>query len=259
MNKLILVSALLSLVVSLSAQSSIPYTGKRIGVLDLSVSEVDPPQVLLSCTLVNTGREKVRFPADIAGTALEWDRMILPDILQGHEDALAEAIRAKALDMDPDDFQKNTALRVVAQTPDPTKLSADNGGCGDLRFDTAYLVEYTQTYMRVRYQIRNVGNRPLQIAKNPSKEGSRALINAYFVTGTKITRGAFQAGSSMIQIGRETLDGWVRPGQVLRGDIRFDIEKRTKFNPNIVLELDAAPLTTECRLTNNTTAVVVEY
>ncbi|MCC7246226.1 MAG: hypothetical protein IT269_11150 [Saprospiraceae bacterium] len=235
------------------------YQGKRLAVYRIALTKVEHQGVDLSCTLVNTGREKVQFPRDVENTVLEWDELEVPDILKGHEKSISTALKELKFDLDPDEIQKNQSFHVSALAAPEDDGNLNSGLCGDLVFDTAYLVEYNTEFMRVRYQISNAGAKAVNLQPKQSEGIPKTSINVYFVSGTRITRGAFQAGTSYLEKGKETLDGWLRPGQSLYGEIIFGLENRTKFAQNLVLELDPLLISNECKRTNNTYAIIVDF
>ncbi len=243
----------------LSAQNAL-YTGARLAAFDFEVRQVSSRSVLLECNLANTGRAPIQLPEQSNETVVEIDSMTLPTLMLGHEQAVQEAILLQKRSMAIGEIQPRTLIRVNIDEYKPSSYP-DLGPvvCPDLRFDTAYLFQLDEQVILIRYAVRNFGDQSAWMLGENDGLSPDLVVNAYFVSGQKITRGALPAGSELVKMGRETLDGWLHPGQVFWGEIRIDAKKRTRFSPNIALELDPFLVVPECNRTNNTVAVSVEY
>lgn len=237
------------------------YEGLRLSVFDVSIKKQKPDRLTLLLSVANTGRLPVSIgkkgDTRSEDVVIELDTANLPSLLQGHEHALSDAVRREKIELQPGAMLEGLSVEVglsAWQTPDTTTSSA---GCPDLVFDTAYIVQYTEKEMLLRYFVRNTGNAAIQVA---GKYDDAALgIRVYFAAGNRITRGAIPAGNTNIQKGRETLDGFLHPAQVLEGEIRISLDKRTRFAPNLVFELDPEQTSKDCNRLNNTFAVKVEF
>jgi hypothetical protein len=234
------------------AQSpALPYNGLRIALFDFKILNTRGKTVSLKCRIANTGRETVGGKKTAAETFVELDTANLPAVLWGHEAALAETARSNLPKINPGEISAPVWLKFALRTPGmPT-----TGGCADLVLDTAYIYRYNGAEITMRYILQNIGNAAFAV----TGDGIALGVNFYFISGNKLTRGAIPAGSSGILLGRETLTGWLNPKQRLLGEMVIDLKNRTRFAPNILIELAVPANLRECDRTNNTRAVTVKY
>ena len=264
---LILFSA--AFVVALPAQPEASiYKGLRISLFDVSIKKQKPESISLKLSVVNTGRlpvaygKKNELPPE--NLVIELDTVNLPLVLQGRESLLSEAIRKEKITLQPGEILRDMSLEVKLKVPDTTtSLPAGDlpAGqiCPDLVFDTAYIVQYTEETMLLRFVVRNAGNATAYLLGKTDNSEDNLAVNVYFTPGTKLTRSAILADGVFIQRGRETLDGLLLPGQMLQGDIEINLTGRTKFAPNLVFELDPFQTAGDCNRGNNTMGMVVEF
>lgn len=251
------------------AQQDAPtYKGLRISLFDVSIKKQKAESVSLKVSVANTGRLPVSFgkkdESPPENLVVELDTVNLPLVLQGREQLLAEAIKKGSLSLQPGEIVRDVALEIKLKSPDsllsPAPAEASSGkACPDLAFDTAYIIEYTEKTMTLRFVIRNVGNTTARLLGDAGKTEQNLAVNAYFNSSPKLTRGAIFADGIFIQKGRETLDGILLPGQALQGEIKIGLANRTRFTPNVVLELDPFQKVKDCDRANNTRAVMVEF
>ena len=128
-------------------------------------------------------------------------------------------------------------------------------GCAEMVFDTAFVEEWGERTMRLHYFLKNTGNAPAHFFSKQAEP----IVNVYFVSGAKLTRGAIPAGSSTIRKGSETLDGVLLPGEVLEGRVEIPLKDRSKFSPNVALEFDPAQAVDECGRTGNVYVVKLRF
>lgn len=251
------------------AQQDAPiYKGLRISLFDVSIKKQKSESVSLKCSVANTGRLPVSFgkkdEAMPENLVVELDTAALPLSLQGREKLLTDAVKKGKISLQPGEILRDMSLEIKLKTPDsllvpPPAETPASKACPDLVFDTAYIVEYSDNSMTLRFFIRNLGNAAARLLGASDKDEDNLAVNAYFNSSPKLTRGAIFVESIFIQKGRETLDGALLPGQALQGEIKISLANRTKFTPNIVLELDPFQTIKECDQANNTRAVMVEF
>lgn len=235
-----------------TAQSPpLPYNGIRIALFDFKILKIRGKSVSLKCRVANTGREEVGAKKTAAETLIELDTASLPALLWGHESELADAIRSQIPRIDPGEISSPIWLKLAVHVP-PASVE---GSCPDLVLDTIYLATYSDAEIVLRYILRNIGTAPVEVAG----DGLQFGINIYFISGAKLTRGAIPAGNTVILLGRETLTGWLGPGQKIRGEAVIDIKNRTKFAGNLLLELAPPSNMQECDRTNNTRSLELKY
>lgn len=223
---------------SLLAQPN--YTGYRVAAFEVKIMQQKSQSLGLRCRLANTGRYAIGTK-NMAELVVEFDTLGLPNLLRGHESAIAAALRRQCPKLQVGEMSEPVWLNVRLHSPE-TEPNGETGGCAELVFDTVLLEAWNERSMQLRYFLRNEGNAPARLfSKN-----MEPLIKLYFVSGTKLTRGAIPAGSTSIRKGRETLDGLLMPGQVLEGVVKIDLSNRSKFSPNVALEFDPAQVVDEC-------------
>ncbi len=204
----------------------------------------------MRCRVANTGREAVGAKKSALETLVELDTANLPALLWGHESELADAARSQIPRIGPGEISPPIWLKFAVLLPHVPIV----GSCGDLVLDTAYLSKYSDTEIELRYILRNIGAAPVEVAGDGAPFG----INIYFISGGKLTRGAILTGNTTIMLGRETLTGWLGPGQKLSGAAVIELKNRTKFAPNLLLELAPPSNLQECDRTNNTRVMALK-
>ncbi|MDO8969100.1 MAG: hypothetical protein Q7U74_00335 [Saprospiraceae bacterium] len=244
---------LIVLTISVCKSTAQPsYTGSRVALFDIQILQQKGPNLQIRCRMANTGRQMIG--AKNPELAVEFDHFGMPGLLRGHEIALAEAARNNCPKLKPGELSAPIWLSVRLQSR--TQASeAEPGACAELVFDTAFVENWGTRSMQLRFFLRNTGTAPANFfAKN-----MEPLVKLYFVSGTKLTRGAIPAGSTSIQKGRETLDGLLFPGEVLEGSVEIPLKDRSKFSPNIALEFDPAQAVDECSRGGNIWVVPLRY
>lgn len=237
---------------TLWAQSS--YSGYRLAVFDVHILKQGNQNLTLRCRMANTGRQPIAAKKTPEELLVEFDTLGLPSLLLGHEPDIAEAARHNCPRLKAGELSDPIWLTVRLRDRAVIDTTA-NSGCADMVFDTAFVENWDAHSMRVRFLLRNKGNAPAHLfAKNFSPQ-----VNAYFVSGTKLTRGAIPAGSTSIQKGRNTLDGILLPGEFLEGTVDLVLKDRTKFSPNIALDFDPAQAVAECSRAGNVWVVQLRY
>lgn len=253
---------------SAAAQEETPiYKGLRISLFNFSIKKQKPESVSLKLSVANTGRLPVSFgkknedpPENLV---VELDTVNLPLVLKGREKSLTDAVRKEKINLQPGEILLDMSLEIKLKTPDsllsPPAETSTGKNCPDLIFDTAYIVEYTDKSMSFQFIVRNAGNAAARLLGASDKVEDNLGVNVYFNSSPKLTRGAIFAEGLFIQEGKETLDGVLLPGQALQGEIKISLANRTKFTPNIILELDPFQSVQDCDRTNNTRAILVEF
>ncbi|MBC7776817.1 MAG: hypothetical protein H7246_15390 [Phycisphaerae bacterium] len=234
------------------AQAS--YTGSRLALFDVQILQQKPQTLALRCRMANTGRQTLGTKKNVAEMVVEFDTIGLPGLLRGHESDIAEAARGNCPKLKPGEISEPIWLNVRLHSREVV-LTPGTGGCAEMVFDTAFVEEWGERTMRLRYYLKNIGSAPAHFfSKN-----AEPIVNLYFVSGAKLTRGAIPAGNTSIQKGRETLDGVLLPGQVLEGRVEITLKDRSKFSPNIALEFDPAQAVDECGRTGNVWVLRLRY
>jgi hypothetical protein len=249
----------------LLAQSTKTYDGYRLGLLNLQIRQQTTTAITLQCDAANTGRLPLDFNQHTrppASLMLELDTVALPLVLRGRTTLLDSMVRRQKIKLSPGNIRYGLKISIPVR---PLRAAADTtaeaitGACPDLEIDTVYLVKYTNKSMVLHYVVRNVGTAAAQVLGNGADKKDRMSLHVYFVSGVRMTRGAIFAGSAQVQDGPEIPNGWLGPGQLLQGEMEISLKNRTRFSPNLVLEIDPFQTIPECRRVNNTKTLIVEY
>lgn len=260
----LLVYALLLSTNRLCAQNYQAYQGYRLALMNLEIRQQTATSIAIRCDVANTGRLPLDFNQNIPAPAallLEYDTVALPLVLRGRTIWLDSIIRHQKVKLGPGNIQYGLRFQIPIK---PSYIQADTldllaGACPDLVFDSIYLVKYTAKSMVLRYILRNEGSATAKLFGNGSDKKDRMSLNVYFVSGVRLTRGAIFAGTFQLQDSPEIPNGLLAPGQLMQGEITLSLKNRTKFSPNLVLELDPFQTIPECRRVNNTKTLIVEY
>ncbi len=252
-----------------AAQQEPPiYKGLRISLFGFEVIKSKPESISLRYRVANTGRLPVsigkRKEKSPESLVIELDTVGLPVILQGREYLVSDAVRDEKLSLGPGEMLDDRKLEIKLNKKQPDRHSEPvakipGKGCADLVFDTVLITEYTETSMRLRFVIRNAGDAPAELLGETGADEDNLAVNVYFVSGSKLTRGAILADGIFVRRGVETLDGVLPAGQTLQGELNISLKNRTQFIPNLLFELDPFLKVKDCDRTNNTRAVRVEF
>lgn len=223
------------------------YKGYRLALFDFSIIKVKNESVLLKCKVANTGVYESGVKNQSNPTIIELDSTNLPPVLWGHEEAIANAAINSNPRLKPGEISKYIWLQVEPNAPGPTVINSDFEGCSDLVIDTAFLTKFTERNLNLSVIISNQGNVPMLISGKKDKLG----INGYFVSGNKLSRGAILAGKHFVAKDKESITGWLEPGERVLTSIQLDLQNRSIYSPNIYLELIAPPTQIECEVSNN--------
>ncbi len=251
-----------------AAQNPI-YKGLRISLFAFETTKQAPKSITLRCSVANSGRYAVAYGKNDAPPhptlVVELDTQAIPTLLRGREYLLSEAVKKEKINLKPGAVRSKLELKINLQTTttdtttSPPALQNPQDGCPDLVFDTVFVSRYTDKMMTVQYVLRNQGNQAAQILGPTKSRDDNMAVNVYFSGGLRLTRGAILANGEFVREGRETLDGLLLPGQQLHGYLDISLKNRTRFSPNLVLELDPFQSVPECDRTNNVWGVKVEY
>lgn len=230
------------------------YVGSRVALFDVQILQQNSKALKVRCRMANTGRQTIGTKSAAANLVVEFDTISLPALLHGHESSLAEAVRGNCPKLKPGEISAPIWLNVRLKSREAETVTAA-GGCAEMIFDTAYVEVWGERTMRLHFFLKNTGNTAAYFFSKQAEP----IVNVYFVSGTKLTRGAIPAGSTSIQKGRETLDGLLLPGQILKGSVEINLNDRSKFSPNIALKFDPAQAVDECGRTGNIWVIKLRY
>ncbi len=237
------VGAMLPTLLNAQAETQ-DYKGHRAAVFEIRILQIKKNLVELKCRVVNTGRVRLGSHKEQTEVLLELDSINLPAILWGHEQVLSAAVKKTLPTLAPGEISAPVWLSF--SVPSPGENTGGNDlKCADIQVDTFFISQFGKEDLLIKYVLRNGGD----LAANLSNQ---SRVNFYFISGTRLTRGAIVAGQSEIKTGRESLTGWLLPGQRIQGEARIALKNRSKFAPNLLLEVVGPADLVECDKTNNT-------
>jgi hypothetical protein len=237
--------------VALKSTAQNEYLGARVALFEVEIMQQKKQGLTLRCRMANTGRQTLGTKNTSAEMMVEFDALGLPALLRGHESAIEEAVRNNCPKLKPGELSDPIWLDVRLKPRAMGQLD----GCAEMEFDTAFVEEWGERTMRIRFFLKNTGN----AAAHFFSKKAEPLVKVYFVGGTKLTRGAIPAGNTSIRKGSETLDGVLLPGQVLEGTVEIGLQDRSKFSPNIALEFDPAQAVDECGRVGNVWVIKLRF
>lgn len=249
-------------------QTSI-YKGLRISLFAFETTKQAPKSISLRCHVANSGRHAVSFGKNgetpHPALVIEMDTQAVPALLRGREHLLCEAVKKERISLQPGavrtkvDLKINLQATVADTSSGHLPVQNPSANCPDLVFDTVFVSRYTDKMMTVSYVLRNQGSHVAHLLGPTKSRDDNMAVNVYFSGGLRLTRGAILADGDFIREGRETLDGLLLPGQQLHGSLDISLKNRTRFSPNLVVELDPFQTVPECDRSNNVWGVKVEY
>ncbi|MFN4255614.1 MAG: hypothetical protein ACK4Q5_11470 [Saprospiraceae bacterium] len=272
------------------------YRGMRVSLYGFKLLDQSEKTVILRCNAVNTGRDPVSFGKDKKpplALIVELDTLNLPERLRGKEADVVAAFCEGRVNLAPGQLQQGINLKIAVPVPEPKKNpmpqrpiedpkseptapaqpkveakpepqpepvpAMTEKGCPDLVFDTIYIVKQSAKTMRLHFVLRNVGDATARLLGPTDEREDNLAVNVYFVSGQKLTRGSFLADGMFFK-NKDIEQGILLPGRRLHGEIEISTRNRTRFQPNLVFELDPfQSLADECNKTNNTRALVVNF
>lgn len=147
----------------------------------------------------------------------------------------------------------------AVEKPQPVENQKNEEGvCMDLILDTAWVVRQEEKAIVVHFKIKNIGDRSANLFGNTKDTEDNLAINAYFVGGTRLTRGAFLAETIFYKDKSLPTSGRLAPDAIFEGEIDVSTKNRTKFSPNIILEIDPFQTLPDCDKTNNTRPILIK-
>lgn len=128
----------------------------------------------------------------------------------------------------------------------------DEKNCGDLRIDTARVIERSRKWILVEFTISNRGNNPVTIAGTDKGDEDNVALKAYFSGTGKLTKGAVAAGGMFAKDTPKSRVNILQPLDTYTAAFRMDLTLKSKYTSNVVLYIDNYQLIRECDETNNT-------
>lgn len=247
------------------------YKGLRISLFQFEVVEQSTHAILLRCAVANTGRYAVAFgkkQPPPAALIVELDTLNVPQPLQGRENLVGTAMLKKTTALAPGEVLRDVLLKIDLRKPaSPTQPAARPAAaspspvpaCADLTLDTVFILRRNDTKITLAFRLRNDGPDPVRLTGRRKNKRTTLALNAWFVRDNRLTRGAVLAGGIWLDEQAGPADGILAPGARFSGEIEIGLRERTRFAPNVVLEIDPFQAAPDCNRANNTRAIQIPF
>ena len=235
-----IVGFLLCVTCPLAAQAD--YQGLRLAVFNVETIRHNGSSLHLRCQVANTGRLPVVLPGKVPSfpaLVVELDTMHLPAILRERTMLVQLAIQRERMRLAPGEIHSVSFLSINLRDTFP-EISGPT--CADLVLDTAYLIDQDERTLTVAFQLRNAGTTTARLFGGDND----VVLNTYFVSGAKITRGAIFAEQIPLKMPRELPRGMLPAGKSVRWQIKVSAKNRTRFSPHLALEFDPLQVVPDC-------------
>ena len=253
------------------------YQGYRLKVTNIQVVKKKGNQRRISCTLINTGREKVRTPLSSAAPNLviNYDKSLAENGLRAYQNSLERALLKKKFTLDAGKIASNYELKfniskevLAANEAKENKAAKDKHKatsapltstidiydpslCADLQVDTFFVLKRSKKTVELGFKITNYGKGPAAMFGETDDTEDNVAIRAYASGTAKLSRGDLVLGGAFIEGGMEDQNGVLMPNESFSGSFVVETRKKTRYMPYFILSIDAYQGLWECDETNN--------
>ncbi|MEO6036843.1 MAG: hypothetical protein ABIQ93_00430 [Saprospiraceae bacterium] len=228
---------------SAAVKAQADYQGLRLAVFELKMGKENGGTFSLNCSVANTGR----LPVELNGKGIplfslvvETDTLHLPAVLRDRPGLVQRALLREKFRLAPGEIRPGLTLSIRLQDTLPDPLAAP--ACADLMIDTAYLIQQNERTLSLQVRLRNAGTTAVRLT-NLDKA---LVLNAYFVAGAKLTRGAIFAEQIPLPAPRELSEGLLPAGGSVSWSLEISAKNRTRFSPHLALEFDPLQALPDC-------------
>jgi len=218
------------------------YQGLRLAVFGFETLRQNNSRITLRCQVANTGRLPVALqgkPLLFPPLVIELDTLQLPEVLRGQPALVERAVQQERMRLAPGEIRAELVLTINLRDTLPAVALPV---CADLVLDTAYLVRQEEQRLTVWFQLRNMGAYPARLFAG----NTGVVLNTYFVSGTKLTRGAILAEQIPLRVPRELANGILPAGKSVHWQVEVSTKNRTRFSPHLALEFDPLQTVPDC-------------
>lgn len=253
------------------------YHGYRLKITNIQVVKKKGNQRKISCTLINTGRERVSTPLSSRAPNLvvNYDKSLAENGLSAYQNSLERALLKKKFTLDVGKIASNYELKFnlskevlaanevkenkaskklntnSATSAIPTTNVYDKSLCPDLRVDTFFVLKRSKKTVELGFKITNYGKGPAAMFGETSETEDNVAIRAYASGTPKLSRGDLVLGGAFIEGGMEDKNGVLMPSESFSGSFVVESRKKTRYMPYFILSIDAYQGLWECDETNN--------
>ncbi|GEM_PF-3964282 len=253
------------------------YQGYRLQVTNIQVTKKKGNQRKISCTLINTGREKVRIPLSSTAPNLvvNYDKSLEKNGLTAYKNNLERALLKKKFTLDvgkissnyelkfniskeilaANEAKENKAIKNKNKHSSTSPISPanvyDESLCADLQVDTFFVLKRSKKTVELGFKITNYGKGPAAMFGETTDTEDNVAIRAYASGTRKLSRGDLVLGGAFIEGGMEDKNGVLLPNESFSGSFVVETRKKTRYMPYFILSIDAYQALWECDETNN--------
>lgn len=249
------------------------YQGYRLQITNIQIIKKKNNQRKITCTLINTGREKVRFPLKANSpyqVILQYDNSLSTSGLANYKNSLERALYRKKVNLDAgnitSDFElkfniSNEELAAATAKANNTHSSKpfepntqeiyDKSLCADLQIDTIFIIKRSKKTVELAFKITNYGKGPAAMFGETTATEDNVAIRAYASGTPKLSRGDLVLGGAFIEGGLEDDNGVLMPNESFSGSFTVETRKKTRYMPYFILSIDDYQSLWECDERNN--------
>ncbi len=253
------------------------YQGYRLKITNVKVLKKKGNQRKISCTLINTGREKVRTPhaSSAPNIVVNYDKSLAENGLTAYTNSIERALLKKKFTLDAGKISNNYELKfnlskeVLAKNEaTENKASKDKSTnhstqtisskdiydpslCGDLQVDTFFVLKRSKKTVELGFKITNYGKGPAAMFGETAATEDNIAIRAYASGTPKLSRGDLVLGGAFIEGGMEDKNGVLMPNESFSGSFVVATKKKTRYMPYFIIAIDVYQGLWECDETNN--------
>lgn len=251
------------------------YQGYRLQLTSIKVTKSKGNQRKISCTLINTGREKVRLPANTStgpNVVIQYDKTLADNGLEGYKNSLERALLKKKFSLDVGKISSNFELKFNISEEQLAENGADEKKavkstnekevnekevvydfslCPDLKLDTVFVIKRSRKTVELAFKITNYGEGPAAMFGETEATDDNVAIRAYASGTAKLSRGDLIMGGAFIEGGMEDKNGVLMPKESFSGSFTVESRKKTRHMPYFILSIDDYQALWECDERNN--------
>jgi hypothetical protein len=252
------------------------YKGYRLQLANIVIEKARGNQRKIKCTLINTGREKVRLPfkgKSDKKPIIQYDESLANNGLEAYKTNLERAILKKKFTLDVGKIASNFELKFNISkkeleankekenlaksqhsTPPESEFTDnvyDENYCPDLQIDTLFVAKRSKKWVELAFKITNYGKGPASMFGATQEVDDNVAVRAYASGTPKLSRGDLILGGAFIEDGLDDKNGVLLPGKSFSGSFRVETKKKTRYMPYFILSVDDYQALWECDERNN--------
>ncbi len=143
----------------------------------------------------------------------------------------------------------------IIQKPLSKKDSGLVKSSSDFIIDSIWIIEQKKKSARLGISIQNIGNQEVRIWGESAESNDNLAIKAYLSSLDHVTNSAYFLRGLYVEDEAKPIGGILDAGQRLHVMMEISLKLKTKFNPYILLEINALQNITESNNANNFKAI----